>query len=252
MARRAIDLALKLRDLFFDLIFPKYCFGCEREGFWICKNCINKLYTGTEQYCLDCKQLNYFGEFCPDCSKKHFLNGLLVAGNYKNDLLSKTIKHFKFDFIEELGDLLGDFLFNELNKNFEYSKNLDKKELGEFNIFKKKEFIIIPVPLHKERLRWRGFNQAEILAKHVSSGLKIEFSKELVRIKYKIPQVKLKRKERIINVKNCFHWTGKPLNEKNILLIDDVATTGATLEECAKTLKSNGANLVWGFVLAHD
>lgn len=116
----------------------------------------------------------------------------------------------------------------------------------------KKNILIIPVPLHPKRLRWRGFNQSEKIADIIASNLQIPIdSTSLKRIKFKTPQAKLKKEDRIKNISNNFNWHGNKLNQQNIILIDDVTTTGATLNECAKVLKANGAKEVWGLVLAN-
>ena len=106
------------------------------------------------------------------------------------------------------------------------------------------------MPLHKKRQRLRGFNQSEQLARAISKNFNLEINHNLIRIKHKKAQAKLHEKNRWENIKNCFSYQGKNLNNKNILLIDDVATTGATLNECAKVLKENNAKEVWGLVVA--
>jgi ComF family protein len=102
--------------------------------------------------------------------------------------------------------------------------------------------IIFPVPLHPRRLRQRGFNQALMLARQVGKiwGIEVDFGR-LQRIRPTYPQTALKEKERMRNVKGAFMYTGKNLHQKTILLIDDVYTSGSTVNECAKVLKKNGA-----------
>ena len=109
----------------------------------------------------------------------------------------------------------------------------------------------LPISLHKKRKRWRGFNQAEIIARELKNYFDIDMSTEkLIRIKHKKAQAKLGEEERKNNIKNCFGWQGDRLNKRNIILVDDVVTTGSTLNECAKVLKENGAGEVWGLVVA--
>ncbi len=120
---------------------------------------------------------------------------------------------------------------------------------------------IIPVPLHPRRLRWRGFNQSLLLAEHIAEELtpllKIEVLDILSRARFNQPQMKIKNyQERLQNVKDIF--TFRPdtdpslIKNKSILLVDDIATTGATLEECAKVLKSAGAKKVFAAVVARQ
>lgn len=111
------------------------------------------------------------------------------------------------------------------------------------------KYVLMPVPLHKSRMRSRGYNQAYEMAKEISklSGLKLDNS--LKRIKKTDMQAQLKFTQRVKNVKNAFHLKGE-LKVKNILLIDDVMTSGNTLRECAKVLKTAGAEDVQVFVFA--
>lgn len=114
--------------------------------------------------------------------------------------------------------------------------------------------LIIPVPLHSTKQRQRQFNQAQVLAKSISCA----FSKELqdrllVKIKARPAQINLSQTERLKNVQGTFKVNNiEPLKDKNILLIDDVLTTGATAGECAKMLLEAGAGRVDVFVLARS
>ena len=111
---------------------------------------------------------------------------------------------------------------------------------------------IIPVPLHLTRLRWRGFNQSLILARAI--GLRINTPVDpwlLSRIRPTQPQTKLSREDRRANVRGAFRVNMPALaKEKRFLLVDDVYTSGATVEECARTLYQNGARSVDVFTLA--
>jgi ComF family protein len=120
---------------------------------------------------------------------------------------------------------------------------------------------IIPIPIHRHKLKWRGFNQAEILANSVSQnltpGLPLAVRTDLVfRHKKTKAQMKIKTyQERLSNLEDAFSvfpQAEKILNGKKILLIDDIATTGATLFECAKTLKIAGAKEVAGAIIARQ
>ncbi|MCS7091875.1 MAG: hypothetical protein NZM26_00795 [Patescibacteria group bacterium] len=113
--------------------------------------------------------------------------------------------------------------------------------------------LIVPVPLYKKRENWRGFNQSEILAKELAKLIKYEHKIGLiVKIKDHRAQVRLSRTERLKNTKNIYKVLDqKGIYERNIILIDDVVTTGATLREIGKVLKMNGAKSVWGVAIAH-
>jgi ComF family protein len=113
-------------------------------------------------------------------------------------------------------------------------------------------FLTMPVPLHLKRLRERGFNQSLLLAKHIATGINGELDfLSLTRTKYTLPQTTLSKKERLKNVQNTFFLrTSDAVKKKNILLVDDVATTGNTLNECAKVLSLGGAKAVFCVTLA--
>src|SRR3989344_7225576 len=113
------------------------------------------------------------------------------------------------------------------------------------------DFVLVPVPLHRKRHNWRGFNQAELLSGALSVSLNIPLNKTLVsRRKATKPQVKLSALERKRNVENAFALSGNPANKK-IILVDDVITSGSTLNELAKLLKKHKASEVWALTVAH-
>ena len=242
--------AKKWRDFVLDLIFPIECFGCGREESWLCEPCFQKLKLKERQYCFHCKKENKFGEFCEDCRSDYFLDGCLIAGDYEDKSLAGLIKNFKYKFIKDLGSDLGRFLslfFRNLK-----SRAVDlSPRAGKYDfLFDFKGSLILAVPLARQRMRWRGFNQAEVLRAEIYGEATEEKTGRLARIKHKKPQAKLSEAERKENIKGCFAWQGENLSGRNVILIDDVATTAATLNECARVLKENGAGEVWGLVVA--
>ncbi|MBU4347283.1 ComF family protein [Patescibacteria group bacterium] len=241
--KNIINHANKLRDFVLDILFPIECAGCGSEGEWLCHKCFGKIKFKQEQYCLHCKKENKFGRFCPDCRQLYSLDGVLIAGDYDNRLIAKLIKNLKYNFVRDIAGDLGKFLILFL-QNLNSESGFGGAVLAGGNL-------IIPVPLHNKRRRWRGFNQAELIAREVSGYFKLELSVDkLIRIKYKKPQIKLSEAERKSNIIGCFGWRGENLNGRDVVLIDDIVTTGATLNECAKVLKQNGAGKVWGLAAA--
>jgi len=132
--------------------------------------------------------------------------------------------------------------------------NLFRKRLIDFSgeIFASKSIdIIVPVPLYNSKLRERSFNQSEIIAKIFLSNYKLRLVNALEKIKWTEPQNRLNKYERQKNIKNTFAVRGgEDICGKKILLVDDVFTTGSTLNECARILMRAGAGLVYGFALA--
>ncbi len=230
----------KGRDFIFDILFPKYCLACGQEGSMLCNSCFYKLKINEKQICFFCNKGGVKGSLCAICRNKYHLDGILIAGNYKNLILSSLIKTLKYHFIQSNIDILERFIiyFFEYQKE---TKNIPK------HIFSKS--IVVPVPLHPQRLRWRGFNQSELLANKIAKYFKLPLNTNLIRKKRKAPQAKLPLNKRTNNIKQCFQWQGAKIN-KNIILVDDVITTGSTLNECAFVLKRAGAKKIWGFVLA--
>lgn len=254
----------KIWLFFLDLIFPIECLGCGREGSWLCGDCFKKVKFKPKQYCLHCKQENDFGQFCRPCQALYGLSGVWIATLYDDQIISQAIKTLKYHFVSGLAADLGKLLILFTDNLLEQSKILKPSltnglDWRSFNkakhlnsvILNFKGSLIIPVPLAAKRLRWRGFNQAEILAKIFANNYDLEMDAHgLVRIKHKKPQAKLAEAERLENIRDCFAWRAGNLNKRNIILIDDVVTTGATLNECAEVLKSAGAGEVWALVVA--
>ncbi len=245
-----IEYTKKINAFALDVLFPVSCLFCQKEGIWICPDCEKKINLLPFQVCPYCeKTITQNGYICEKCALKQLekkfpfsLDALLCATEYQK--ISKLVHLFKYNFIQTLDAPLGDLLVKILLKN-----NFPLPDM------------IIPIPIHKKKLKWRGFNQAEILANIVSQnitpGLKIPVcSNALMRKKNTEAQMKIKtRKERLTNLSEAFFiqpLEQKNISEKRILLIDDIATTGATLFECARTLKNFGAKNVFAVVIARQ
>lgn len=115
--------------------------------------------------------------------------------------------------------------------------------------------IILPVPIHKKRLNGRGYNQSELLAREISRKLKnIQFfNKLLIKTENNVAQSTLTKEERILNVKNIYKVQNNNLiREKSIILLDDIYTTGNTVNECSRLLKENGAREIGIFTISKD
>jgi len=229
----------RLKDFFLDLLFPRQCIGCKKTDTWLCQNCFQLIKTNYQQVCYICRKESPFGKTCPQHLKKpRILDGLLVAAHYSgNPLLKKTIHTMKYqhhaeDIAEKLGKLLTKTFLSD-------SQNI---------------FTLIPIPLHKTRLKERGFNQSQLLCREIKKKLPLTTNYSLLtRTIYTPPQAHTKsRQERHNNLKNAFSLQNKVDSQKTYLLVDDIVTTGTTLEECCQLLKNNGAQQVWGLVLARN
>lgn len=116
--------------------------------------------------------------------------------------------------------------------------------------------VIIDVPIHKNKFKKRGYNHSTLLAENLAEKLNLKFAPDvLLRLKETKPQFKLSREERRENILGAFNLNPKFkdfVKDKSIIIVDDVTTSGATLNECAKILKRNGAKFVWGATLARE
>ncbi len=242
---KLLNHAQSSRDFLLDLIFPITCINCKQSKNYLCSKCKEKIIINKNFSCPNCKKLNKLGNYCSSCQTKYKLNGLWISSNYHDKILADLIKKFKYSFNKNLAPILCNVMISFLEQN-----NLQEKS----KLFKNLEnLIIVPVPLHKTRQRFRGFNQSEELAKLVAKVLNIKLnSNNLKRHRATKAQAKLSREQRLVNLKDAFVWTGKSLKNKNIILIDDVSSTGATLDNCAKALKSAETKNIWGLVLAKN
>ena len=232
----------KSYKLVLDILFPIRCIGCQKEESWLCDACFSRVTIRTEHVCGVCeKMITPDGRTCHACKKKSALDGLVVATSYANFLISRAIHFYKYRFVSDLHGSLGNLLVKAFQKT-----DLPLPD------------VIIPIPLHLRRLRWRGFNQSLLLAKHLSANLLPQFEiplKEcLIRNRYTPPQMKIKNyHSRQQNLTGAFSMAGQGIVEnKIVLLVDDVATTGSTIFECARVLKKAGVKEVFAIVIARQ
>ncbi len=233
----------RISNWFSDLIFPVRCIGCDKFGDYICRGCLGTISIKKNFECIGCKRNTPFGQTCFLCAKINHVNQLLIAADYKNPLIEKTLKFLKYRFIRDLERPL-----SILTKRYLKWLTLDKK----FNVFEANP-LLIPVPLHPRRFNWRGFNQSELLVKDIADTFQMEMAHDVIeRTINTAPQADIKeREERLKNLNGIFKIkNGIKITGREILLIDDVCTTGATLNECAKVLRSNGASKVVALVIA--
>ena len=230
-----------------DLIFPARCLECgafltQNKGY-ICKKCLKSIPLKKSFECIGCKKSTPLGRTCISCKNDASVDQLLIVSDYSCRSIVELIKALKYRFIKEVA-----LPFSIITKRYIAWLGTKKK----FNILLENP-LIIPVPLHPRRLNWRGFNQAELIAEAVANILNLNPSPDILRRKTdRKAQVKIEgRAERLENIKNIFQINPEAsVNGRVILLIDDVCTTGATLNECAKTLKDGGAKKVIGLVIA--
>ncbi|MBI2633950.1 MAG: ComF family protein [Parcubacteria group bacterium] len=233
-----------IQDFLLELLFPAKCLNCSAkkgsenpQGF-LCKTCRDQIPLYSWLFCPVCQQKLAGLERCPYHKSESKLRWLGVASDYQNPLVRELIWNFKYKFLESLKDPLGTLLADYIRKV------LPENELQNFQL--------LPIPLHAKRERWRGFNQAGLLSRSLSKNLGLEVISGLSRPLERKPQMEISsRKARFQNVEGIFKARSDAnFEKKNIILIDDVVTSGATLEEAARTLKKAGAKNVAALVVA--
>lgn len=222
-----------------DILFPKTCLSCGMLGSYICLKCQKHLSFVKNTTCLYCGKTSLFGLTHPVCHRKYGIDGTLSIYHY-NNTLKKIIKNIKYRLVRDA--------VNELMQTI--NTDIIFEKLGFFK--RKTNLLISPIPIHPERLKKRGFNQAELLACFFSNLLKIPVFQALNKIKNTTPQANLKKKKlRYTNMLGAFDLIKQvSIRDKKILLIDDLITTGSTAKEAAKKLKNNGAERVYILALA--
>lgn len=217
-----------------NLIYPRRCPVCDevihRQGYCICYECKDRLVKVREPICKKCGKMleDDTIEYCFDCQRKpkNYIEGRAVY--VYDSLMKESIARFKYKGKKEYA---------------EFYSNAIVENLGDY-IKKRNIELIIPVPIHRDKLKVRGFNQADVIARNIGEklGIKVE-SNALVRIINTKPQKELNNIERSMNLSNAFKINSSNIkykksieNVNNILIIDDIYTTGATVDSCAKVI----------------
>jgi ComF family protein len=240
---RLKETAIFARQGLNQLLWPAVCICCNESIYEtdsnLCQNCWNQLLFCTGgQYCNRCgKDASEFGIVngaCPDCQGKDFYFDRIAHAGIYQDALQKMILAFKNGHTEL--DLVLGFLANSAFQGSSFYNDIE---------------LFAPVPLHWSRRLWRGYNQSLVLAKKLRYS-KARISTDLVRIRRTKSQLSMASPAaRAKNVAGAFAVRkGHDFTGRRICLVDDIKTTGATLNECSKTLKEAGASKVFALVLA--
>ena len=208
---------LKISQLILNLLFPSTCLGCQKDGLIICQSCQEKI------------------KIIPLSDSIEGINHCFIACHYDDKPVTDLIKNFKYKNLQGLANSLAQLMINRLQM----------EELP-------KEIVVIPVPLHKNRLKRRGYNQSQELAQHLAEYFNWELNLNLVRIRSTLPQASLNKIKRLKNIENAFSYQGTNLSGRTVLLVDDVTTTGQTLKWSAQPLKKAGATSILAIVIAKN
>ncbi len=226
----------KLKGMALDLLFPQWCVGCGKGGDFICYSCRHSLPWIMPPLCPKCGKPQPSGVLCPNCvGWQADIDGIRSPFRF-DGVIRQAVYQLKYKNIRALAVSLARLLNDYLSTN---------PVPGE---------ALVPVPLHQKRLRERGYNQSGLLAQELSKLTNLPVVNNcLIRQRYALPQVRTSTMdERWSNVADAFTCRDHMLQGKQVLLIDDVSTSGATLDACAVALKAVGATSVWGLVLARE
>jgi ComF family protein len=234
-----------LAERLFQFLLPPQCHCCEKileEGQQgICSDCLSEIHWIEPPFCLVCGtpfvSKEVVSHTCGVClSKRKYFTMARALGSYDGSL-QEAIHRWKYGGKTSFNPFFGKWMTEGLYRYWNP------------NLFD----LLIPVPLHSHRLRERGFNQAVLLVRELSLRTGIPYRKKVLqKRKPTLPQVSLSGAEREKGVRGSFHVVGREeLEGKSVLLVDDVYTTGATVNECSKVLLAGGAKRVDVLTLAH-
>jgi len=224
-----------LKDAVLNLVFPPHCVICGQPGEWLCQSCAASFAYVQPPVCALCGRPLSNGHLCHRCSTRRSPLNEVRAATYFEGGARRAIHQFKYKGVRVLAPYLGSVMAQAWHQS------------------PCPVSVIVPVPLHRQRLRQRGYNQSALLAQEVSRRIGLPVVEDcLRRVKQTRPQVGLGMAERRENVQGAFACTGQRLSGEHVLLVDDVCTTGATLEACAQALLNRGAHEVWALVLARE
>jgi len=232
---------LKILDELTEILVPEknLCYICNYRDEYIgeshiCKSCSADLERLKGLLCSKCsKPLDHDACICDEClSRVKSFERAIAPLEYKG-LSKKLVRDYKYGGKSYLYKLFGHMIV----------ERLEEEKIEGFDA-------IVPVPLHKSKLRTRGYNQSELIAKYISLKIGSPVLKLIIRTKKTVPQSSLTGEKRWINVKDAFEYSEKPERSSRILLVDDIYTTGATLNACASILRENGIGQIWCVTIA--
>lgn len=227
----------RLASVSLDLLYPPKCVACDREGEFLCPTCFATLPHLLPPFCKRCSQPVARGDACRRCETAPLDIDGIVAPFRMEGVAREAVHRLKYSNLRAIAPLLGDLLADFLT---------ERGVLGD---------ILVPVPLHSRRERQRGYNQAALLARHAGERLRLPVGADALSRRRDTPSqtARSQAEERRTNVQGSFHCPRPEMVDGlNVLLVDDVCTTGATLEACAVALKDAGAASVTGVTFARE
>ena len=226
----------QLQEKIVDFFFPRRCVGCGKMGDLLCASCCQKLPRLLPPFCQKCGKPESSGVLCPACwGQQTDIDGIRSVFRFEGTV-RRAIHDLKYRNLKSIAACLATLMANYLRDNPVHGD------------------LLVPVPLHRRRLRERGYNQSSLLAEKLGKLTALPvLDGSLCRLKDSLPQARTTTvEERRRNVEKAFACQNGKLQGKAFILIDDVCTSGATLESCAAAYKAAGAVSVWGLTLARE
>ncbi len=226
----------RLKGIALDFIFPKYCVGCGKEGAFLCRTCLKTTNRILPPICPKCGRPQPSGVLCPDCiTWSSCIDGIRSPFRFEG-VIREAVHQLKYRNLRAISETLAEFLY-------EYFMNLPLPV-----------DVIVPVPLHPKRLRERGYNQSGLIASNLGKLIDLPFiDNSLKRQRNTLSQARTASvSERKKNIEGAFTCDNGIIYNKRVLLVDDVSTSGTTLDACAGALKDAGAVSVWGLTVARE
>lgn len=219
-----------------DMAFPKQCINCSAWNLYICKNCQQQLKLTTEQRCIACQLPSQYGFTHIYCRTVDLPDRLITIFDYRDQLVSKIINSTKLALVSEL---ITELSFAAINKIEVRSEEFDS-------------FVLCPIPMTRFKKRFRGFNQSELIIKVFAQEFKLPIDQLVAKSRSTKQQKILNKTQRQQNLINSFRVISPESVPKNVILVDDVCTTGSTFLEVSKVLKAAGVINIWCVALAQD
>lgn len=239
-----------------DLIYPKRCVGCGVYGAYLCSACFSYITFAEQGFCTVCQRAAIGGLTHPSCKTAYDVDGVFASVVYAG-VVKRLVYQFKYNpYLLDVKDLLVDFFYEGIIQKEGFVKLLSEK------------CVFVPIPLHKNRMKQRGYNQSHVLTEGLVKKIQEEWliqknknndSVEVIgfleRMKQTRPQFGLSQQARLENMSGAFalkqNCSSDLLRALTVFLVDDIVTTGSTLREAARVLKKAGAQRVYGLAFAH-
>ncbi|MFR2470930.1 MAG: ComF family protein [Lachnospira sp.] len=221
-----------------DVLYPPACPICgkprvvkNKKRLDICPWCLDKITYVDEPTCIKCgKALDDDREYCQDCMKTEHIYDQAVSLYEYSDGIKQSIYRFKYHNKREYAAI--------------YAREIER--MCGMVIRAWRPDVIIPVPIHESKLKQRGYNQAELIADELSGSMGIPINnKYIMRIRKTTPMKELSNEERVKNLQNAFQICNNSIRYNKVLIVDDIYTTGATVDACARCFKESGTDKVY-------